>query len=80
MHQGMIKYTSTDNRELKQRKYFHDEGLHSTLRGMDREPRLWHEYFKLSMSSFLTTDAYMQKRRENRDFIKVQDVNKLFVR
>lgn len=74
----MIKFTSPDNRELKQRTFFHDEGLHS-VKGMDRELRLWREYFKLSMSSSFMTDALMQKRREKKDFSKVHDVNKLFV-
>ena len=32
------------NRELKQRTFFHDGGLHS-VRGMDRERRLWRENF-----------------------------------
>ena len=35
---------NNNNRELKQRTFLHDGGLHS-VRGMDRERRLWRENF-----------------------------------
>ena len=47
VHRLQVALTSSLNtviRELMQRTFFHDGGLHS-VRGMDRERRLWRENF-----------------------------------
>ena len=46
-----------NTRELKQRTFLHDGGLHS-VRGMDREQRLWGENFYVKRVFFFTTEAH----------------------
>ena len=49
--------TRRNNRELKQRTFFHDGGLHS-VRGMIENGVCGAKFFNLSVCSFFTTDAY----------------------